>query len=369
MRTRLLGLALSALLAAAPALADPAPEATKVVVARGVLPLPAVFDVPATAPRAVVVLLHGSGPQSMDEDLSAVTEGQAPNPFFRNLAAALNRQGLAVLRYDKRNYALREVASPAVSPPADLGGRLPPSLQAAWTELAADPAGTYVADARAALAVARQRFPGLPVLLLGHSEGTWVALQTAREDGHVAGVALIGYAGAGLETMVVDQLTQRPEDLFRGRDRNGDGVLAASELSPDLQRQMPIVDLDGSGTLSLSEFQAGNLSNMLFRDMVPDAWRRGEGARPRSNDLVRDASFRVLFLQGDWDNQTPAYYARAVEIAERVAWKKGNKRFVYFPEAGHALDPRTSWDDLLYRVTPQATLDAVATQVATFLLP
>ena len=57
-----------------------------------------------------------------------------------------------------------------------------------------------------------------------------------------------------------------------------------------------------------------------------------------------------------------------MEIAERSFWKKGNKCFRYFPQAGHALDPRTSWDDLVYRPTPAETLDAAAREVEEFFL-
>lgn len=325
----------------------------------GGLQLPGVFDLPAGPARGVLVLLHGSGAHSRDEDLGEVTEGKVPNPFFRSLGGALVGRGFAVLRYDKRNFVVRHALPGALS-------------RQGVEELTTDPAGTYVADARAALAVARARFPGLPVFLLGHSEGTWVALQAAREDGAVPGVALLGYSGASLEALVVEQLACRPLEHFRALDANGDGVLDASELAaPEaaaLARQLPVLDLDGQGTLSVSEFQAGNLANLLLKPLVPDSWRKGEGARPSSADLVRHADFRLLFLQGEWDNQTPACYARAVEIAERSFWKKGNKRFRYFPRAGHALDPRRSWDDLVYRPTPPETLDAAAAEVEDFFL-
>jgi hypothetical protein len=41
----------------------------------------------------------------------------------------------------------------------------------------------------------------------------------------------------------------------------------------------------------------------------------------------------------------------------------------YFPKAGHALDPRTSYGDLVYTITPQATLEEVASILGNFFVP
>jgi pimeloyl-ACP methyl ester carboxylesterase len=313
--------------------------------------LPAVVDLPSTSPRAVVVMVHGSGAHSKDEELGPVTEGKQPNPFFARLGAALNGQGMAVLRYDKRNYALKDKDSPA------------------YQQMLDQPAQSFIADCRSALAVARLRFPGLPVLLLGHSEGTWVSLQAAQLDGHVDGLVEIGYSAAPLGTLVLEQLVYRPLRLFDHLDKNHDRVLQPAELSPDLQRQMPVIDLDHDGQLSQSEFQAGNWSNGLARPLISDAWRRGEAAFPDANALVQAATCPIVFLQGEWDNQTPAYGVMALELMEKQAWKKGNKHFHYFARAGHALDPRGSWEDTLFRVTPQATPEECARWVAEVFLP
>lgn len=51
----------------------------------------------------VLILVHGSGPNDMDETLG-------PNRMFKELAAALSHKGIAVLRYDKRTYTYGEDA-------------------------------------------------------------------------------------------------------------------------------------------------------------------------------------------------------------------------------------------------------------------
>ena len=326
-------------------------EPALVPIAHSASGLPGVFDLPVGSPRAVIVMVHGSGSHSRDEDLAAVTEGKAANPFFARLAQAFQQQGLACLRYDKRNYVFHDLKEPALA------------------HMAEDPAGCLIDDCQSALDLARERFPGLPVYLLGHSQGTWVTLQVAHRDGHVDGLIEIGYSAASLETLVLEQTVYRPLGLFEALDHNHDRDLQADELSPELARQLPVLDLDQSGSLSQSEFQAGNWSNMVARPLIPDSWRRGEAACPDPNQVVAQLDCPILFLQGDWDNQTPSYGVKALQILEQQVWKKGNKRFHYFARAGHALDPRKSWDDLVFQVTPQKTIEECARLVREFFLP
>ena len=307
--------------------------------------LPGQFDLPSSRAKAVIVLLHGSGSHSRDEDLTSVTEGQQSNLFFQGLSKALVGQGFAVLRYDKRNYVL------ASAEPQDAQ---------AIEELKRHPGKAFIADARQALETARKRFPDQPVALLGHSEGTWVALQAAKQDGKVSAVGLIGYCGASLETLVQEQVAHRYSEYFRGFDKNEDGHLDRLELPESLAQQLPILDLNGDGALSYDEFQAGNLSNVLLKPIISDGWRQDEASLPTATRLVEEADTPLVFFQGQWDNQTPAYYVQAVDICERQVWKKGNKRFHYFERAGHALDPRESWEDTTYRVTPTEAFERVA---------
>lgn len=313
--------------------------------------LPGRLDVPSGA-RGVVVLLHGSGANSMDEELQEVTKDKLPNPFFADLSAALQAQGMAVLRYDKRNYALRQNKS-----------------ESALKSLLEHPGLAFIQDACSAVALARQKCPGLPVFLVGHSEGTWVAQQVARQDSNIQGLGLIGTTGNTLETLVMEQTVYRSLDYFNALDKNHNLQLEPSELNDTLRPQMVVLDLDHDGNLSRSEFQAGNLSNLVIKPLIHDAWRRDEASLPGPLQLVQEASFPIVFLQGDWDNQTPAYVVKALDVCESQVWKKGNKRFVYFPGCGHALDPRDSYDDIVYRRPAKATFDRAATELVRFWFP
>lgn len=58
--------------------------------------------------KRVIVLVHGSGPQSLDVDLGPVTvPSGSQNLYFKDLAEALRRKGFATIRYDKRSYEFK----------------------------------------------------------------------------------------------------------------------------------------------------------------------------------------------------------------------------------------------------------------------
>jgi len=46
--------------------------------------------------------------------------------------------------------------------------------------------------------------------------------------------------------------------------RIGDAVLELVKRVPQQRAQLPLLDLDGDGRISRSEFMAGNFSNLLF---------------------------------------------------------------------------------------------------------
>jgi len=112
-------------------------------------PLPLQRWLPAAAPRAVVLALHGF------------------NDYANGFAAvgdALARDGIATIAYDQRGF-----------------GRAPD--RGRWPGAAA-----LVADALAAAAVLRAAYPGLPLYVMGESMGAAVAVLAA-----IGGAATEGY--------------------------------------------------------------------------------------------------------------------------------------------------------------------------------
>lgn len=121
-------------------------------------------------PVAAAVLITGSGKLNGDSDARLGRRGPVVlrTGITRQVAAALAAANVASLRYDKRGVGAS-------------GGDY---LRAGLTE--------NVADARAAVRWLAARFPGLPLLAVGLSEGTWHAARLAAEDGPVAGAVLLG---------------------------------------------------------------------------------------------------------------------------------------------------------------------------------
>lgn len=126
------------------------------------------FSKPAGAgPFPTVVLISGSGPNDRDENLLG-------HKLFLVLADYLNRQGLAVLRYDKRGVA--------------------ESTGAYATATTAD----FISDALAATAYLKTRsdVDHHHVGLIGHSEGGLIAPAVAVSDPGVDFIVLM--AGTGV---------------------------------------------------------------------------------------------------------------------------------------------------------------------------
>ncbi len=132
-----------------------------------------------TGPFPGVVLVHGSGPNDRDESVGSTK-------IFRDLAEGLASRGIAVLRYDKRNWVYRE-------------------------KCAADPNFTMnqetVDDAVRALALLRAQEGIDPrrVFMLGHSQGGYMAPRILKGDPKLAGAIVMAGNVRPLEHLIVEQ--------------------------------------------------------------------------------------------------------------------------------------------------------------------
>jgi predicted esterase len=327
------------------------------------------LDASATVPpgvsdaevKRVVVFLHGSGAQDMDEDLSSISAPGTKNLFYVDISNALIGKGFATVRYNKRSFEMQRRVK------AD------PSFveSEAYKRYGRKPLSSLVEDARHFVRWAHERFPNARVYLLGHGEGTNVALQEANDDPLVSGVALIGFFAQSLDTALVEQAVYRNAADFDALDKNGDGELDESELAGDgvlqtlLRRQMAILDLNRDGKLQRSEFMAGNYAVFLTDDPATHLreYRIEQAAYPRPAEIVRKAKFQVSFFQGEWDNQNPSYAAKAVQLMNTVKWRNQNLSFHFFPGLGHALDHRDSFRDLVFRPIDPSALNAMASEL------
>lgn len=329
------------------------------------------FELPAKLSKAkeladadvklIAVILHGSGPVDMDGTLAAVSADKKGIFIYRRLAheIAAKVPGGAAIRFHKRGFVWRTKLM------ADRSLLESDAFKASQKSPYAD----LVGDAVAWVAYARKRFPAAKLVLIGHSQGTQVALQAANKAApeDVAGLVMIGYQAAGINVLSFEQLTYRVNAMMRPLDTNKDRKLDAEELKADsllakqLAPQLGVLDTDKDGAIGFEEVMAGNFGNYL-RMMSNPALRRmaaEELGMPAPATLLQKSPRPILFFQGEWDNQTPAYQLRGIEIQNRYVWRNSKLRFTYFPKLGHDLGPRESYVDLLYRPISEEALGAI----------
>lgn len=307
----------------------------------------------------VVVLLHGSGPQDMREDLSALSAPGTKNYFFTDISAALTAKGFAVVRYNKRGYQLQQLLKKSPSF----------AKTSKFNKYIMKPLTATIRDAEAFVEFAVRTFPGAKIYLLGHSEGSRIALHVADRNKFIAGVGLIGLNTQSLDTTIFEQFVYRSLHYFDSLDADRNGVLTAEELAADdpvaksLVGQMSALDQDKSGTLERSEFMGGNLMNILADAPGVMELRKEEAALKKPASILRDAAFDVSLFQGELDNQTQSYNAKALQLANTFSWKKPNLHFKFFPGLGHALDKRTGYMDLVFKPADKQALGELAAEL------
>lgn len=181
----MLTLALAAVLAAAD------PTSTNVALPAQPAPILGTMLTPEGETRAAAVIIAGSGPTDRNGDSPqlGLTSGS-----YRLLAQGLAEQGIATVRYDKRGIAASFAAGVSES-------------ELRFTML--------VDDARA-WAAETARLTGKPCAwLIGHSEGSLIALAAAQDNDQVCGVVSLSGAGRAAPVVLSEQLRAGvPEPLL-----------------------------------------------------------------------------------------------------------------------------------------------------------
>jgi pimeloyl-ACP methyl ester carboxylesterase len=240
-----------------------------------------------TVPRAaagkvpVVVIIAGSGPT--DRNGNSLM-GIRPNSYAQ-LAWRLAEKGIATLRYDKR-------VLPATKGTVDI------------TRLTLE---DFAADARAAAdSLARDaRFSR--VVLLGHSEGSALALIAARQGPPVAGVISVSGLGRSLGVVIREQLARQFDSATLVRYDTAMAQYLRGETPNDVPPALAVlfVPINQHFMKSLASFD-------------PPA-------------AIRAVRQPVLIVQGGQDLQV------TVADAERLHGGKADAQFVVIPQANHVL--------------------------------
>lgn len=251
----------------------------------GTLALPAV---PGPVPVALIV--PGSG--AVDRN------GNAPpalrSNLYAQLAWRLAERGVASLRYDKRGIG----------------------ASAAGVDLAMTTFDDFAEDV---LAAARslahdERFRG--VVILGHSEGGWLAIRAAGRGAPVQGIALLAAPGRPFLELLRDQLAQQLDSLALARFDAAMAVYLSGELPVGLPSYLePLFrPVNQRFTISLAAYDA--LAELRRLDLP------------------------VLVVQGDRDVQVSLPDARALAAAAR------RSQLVRLEEANHLFKAAAQADRL-----------------------
>jgi alpha-beta hydrolase superfamily lysophospholipase len=216
---------------------------------------------PNTPPRAVVQIAHGLAEHSAR---------------YARLAAALNAAGYAAYAFDLRGHG------PSAAP-ADLGHFADAD---GWTKCVSD----Y--DALHRLIAAEQ--PGIPIIFLGHSTGSWIGQQYVSE--HSDGLAAVAYSGSNGKPPAIaaaGRLIARAERFRqggRGKSRLVNGLMfdglnkpfAPARTKSDWLSRDP-AEVDAYVADPLCGFDVTNQLAIDFLDAWPDVISPARLARIRKD--------------------------------------------------------------------------------------
>jgi pimeloyl-ACP methyl ester carboxylesterase len=173
----------------------------------------------AANPIAAALLITGSGKTDRDSDVHLPLHQMLRGGITRQVSDALVSAQVSTLRYDKRGVG------------ASGGDYLSVGM------------AQRLADARAALGWLAATAAGLPLLAIGHSEGTYYAAQLAADVDVAGAVLLSGPARTGAEVLswqtqkMAERLPRSARvilrlmrtDAIRAQRKNMDRILASSE--------------------------------------------------------------------------------------------------------------------------------------------
>jgi dienelactone hydrolase len=252
--------------------------------------LPGTLTMPVgKGPFPAVVLVHGSGAQTRDEDFMG-------KKVFRDLAVGLAAKGVAVLRYDKRTLVHT--------------GKAQSNMQMTVKE-------ETIEDALAAvdLLARTEGIDAQHVYLLGHSLGGMLSprIVAADRDKKIAGVVVMAGNSRPLEDVIVDQF-----EYF-------------AKLNPvESVKQQLAMWKEQAAILKEKDFSAETAVQKGFKLGAPAYWadlRDFHAAEAsKEQDLPR------LVLQGEADYQ--------VTVEDFEGWKKAlagktNTEFKLYPKLNH----------------------------------
>jgi hypothetical protein len=269
---------------------------------------------------AAVVLITGSGPQDRDETI-------LEHKPFLVIADHLARQGIAVLRYDDRGV-----------------GKSTGDFDSAVTE-------DFMADAESAWKFLAQhpQIDSSKIGMLGHSEGSSVAIGVASQNPKVAFLILMAGAGWDGRKIVVEQtlemarrqktpaatlaalqtLMEQHSDLAL---RNANAAEYEQEVDKIVAAFLAVADVPADAEATSKAALSGRLKQLN------NAWYRDFLQRDPSK-LLPQVKQPILAVWGSEDVQVPASGNRDSMQAALISTSNPLNRLEILPGLNHLLQP------------------------------
>lgn len=228
-------------------------------------PLNGILSMPdnITGKVPAVVLIHGSGPQDMDETIYE-------NKPFRDIAEYLASNGIAVIRYDKRTFTY------GAEMVQEFGGSLTVEEET-------------IVDAILATEILKSdpRIDENKVFILGHSLGGMLAPRIHAQGGDYAGLILLAGSPRSLLDIIYDQQMAIIEAMPEGDEKTTQ--LAIMEAYDEQVVALMSLPDDEAKSMSMS----GGVSAYYYKEMYE---------HPVS-EYIKEIAEPFFVLQGSKDFQ------------------------------------------------------------------
>ena len=242
-----------------------------------------------------VVLVHGSGPSNMDENIGN-------NYPFKDLAAGLAEEGIVVLRYDKRTFVYGK----------EMKNETGISVKEETIEDAIFAADFLREDSR---------IDPNKIFIIGHSLGGMLAPRINAEGGNFAGIIIMAGSPCKLEEIMMDQNI----DVLNSLNKF---------LKIIAKKQIAKMSSKFDNIYNLSDEEAK--STLVFGKQVSAYYFKEMGEHPSTNYL-KALDKPVLILQGDKDFQVSV--ERDYNGYKKLLDDNPNAKFKLYPNLNHLFMP------------------------------
>lgn len=251
--------------------------------------LPALLSIPKdnTQPIPAVILVHGSGPNDKNETIGG-------SAIFKDLAYGLAKQGIAVLRYDKRTLVYAQ------------------ELDADTLTLKEETTDDVVSAI-----TLLQNTAGInkdKIYVLGHSLGGMALPLIAEENQSVAGFIALAAPARKLEELILEQSNYLLSFQMFDKEQS-------DSISKDYEKQIKAIQsLTKDSELSANQLLGMPKNYWLFLNEYDQVKKAKNITKP------------ILFLQGERDYQVTM---EDFNIFQTALKNNSNAQFISYPNLNH----------------------------------